>query len=91
VIANVERLAKLFLSKTVYAISLAVIFGVLLWPFPFLPRNLSVVDGLTIPISRDFLQLGSPSAPLVLVAIGVSVVASLLLELAHRATQPARR
>jgi len=48
VIANVERLAKLFLSKTVYAIALALTFGLLLWPFPFLPRHLSVVDGLTI-------------------------------------------
>lgn len=48
VIANVERLAKLFLSKTVYAILIAVIFGALLWPFPFLPRQLSVIDGITI-------------------------------------------
>ena len=48
VIANVERLAKLFLSKTVYAIALAVFFGALLWPYPFLPRQLSIVDGLTI-------------------------------------------
>src|SRR5690606_27552420 len=31
VIANVERLAKLFLSKTVYAILLALVFGTLLW------------------------------------------------------------
>jgi cation-transporting ATPase E len=48
VIANVERLAKLFLTKTVYAIALAIAFGLLLWPFPFLPRQLSVIDGLTI-------------------------------------------
>jgi cation-transporting ATPase E len=48
VIANVERLAKLFLSKTVYAIAIAAFFGALLWPYPFLPRQLSIVDGLTI-------------------------------------------
>lgn len=48
VIANVERLSKLFLSKTVYAILLGVAFGALLVPYPFLPRQLSVVDGLTI-------------------------------------------
>lgn len=185
VIANVERLAKLFLSKTVYAILLAVAFGLLLWPFPFLPRQLSVVDGLTIglpalvlallpstrryrpgflrrtarfcvpsglvvagavlavvavamgtgvtrsqvqtvavitltlsalwvlvvlarpftrltaavvvaaygglvivvsvPLLRDFLQLEPPPIPLVVLAIGVSAAASVIIELAHRA------
>ncbi|MHA7238794.1 HAD-IC family P-type ATPase [Arthrobacter sp. TMS1-12-1] len=57
VIANVERLAKLFLSKTVYAVLLALVFGVLLWPFPFLPRQLSVVDGLTIGLPALVLGL----------------------------------
>ena len=57
VIANVERLAKLFLSKTVYAIVLAVTFGLLLWPFPFLPRQLSVIDGLTIGLPALVLAL----------------------------------
>lgn len=57
VIANVERLAKLFLSKTVYAILFAVVFGALLWPFPFLPRQLSVVDGLTIGLPAIVLAL----------------------------------
>ncbi|HEU0206061.1 MAG TPA: HAD-IC family P-type ATPase [Pseudolysinimonas sp.] len=57
VIANVERLAKLFLSKTVYALVLALGFGLLLWPFPFLPRQLSVVDGLTIGLPALVLAL----------------------------------
>lgn len=57
VIANVERLAKLFLSKTTYAILFAVVFGLLLWPFPFLPRQLSVVDGLTIGLPALVLAL----------------------------------
>lgn len=57
VIANVERLAKLFLSKTVYAAVLAVTFGALLWPYPFLPRQLSVVDGLTIGLPALVLAL----------------------------------
>ncbi|MGK2937100.1 MAG: HAD-IC family P-type ATPase, partial [Solirubrobacteraceae bacterium] len=48
VIANVERLARLFLTKTAYAVVLAVTFGALLLPYPFLPRQLSIVDGLTI-------------------------------------------
>jgi cation-transporting ATPase E len=57
VIANVERLAKLFLSKTVYAILLALSFGLLVWPFPFLPRQLSIVDGLTIGLPALVLAL----------------------------------
>lgn len=57
VIANVERLAKLFLSKTTYAILFAVVFGALLWPFPFLPRQLSIVDGLTIGLPALVLAL----------------------------------
>ena len=48
VIANVERLAKLFLSKTTYAVMFAIVFGVLLWEFPLLPRQFSITDGLTI-------------------------------------------
>ncbi|MEO8529495.1 MAG: HAD-IC family P-type ATPase [Pseudolysinimonas sp.] len=57
VIANVERLAKLFLSKTVYAIALAVIFGSVLGPYPFLPRQLAAVDGLTIGLPALVLAL----------------------------------
>ncbi|WP_394251735.1 cation-translocating P-type ATPase [Arthrobacter pityocampae] len=56
-IANVERLAKLFLSKTVYAVLLGLVFAVLLWPFPFLPRQLAVVDGLTIGLPALVLGL----------------------------------
>ena len=57
VIANVERLAKLFLSKTTYAVLFAIVFGLLLWPFPFLPRQLSIVDGLTIGLPALVLAL----------------------------------
>lgn len=57
VIANVERLAMLFLTKTVYIVALSVVFGALLWEFPFLPRQLSATDGLTIGIPALFLAL----------------------------------
>jgi cation-transporting ATPase E len=57
VIANIERVSMLFLTKTAYATGLAVLFGVMLLPFPFLPRQLSVVDGLTIGIPAFFLAL----------------------------------
>lgn len=57
VIANIERVSMLFLNKTVYATLLAIIFGVFLLEFPFLPRQLSITDGLTIGIPAFFLAL----------------------------------
>lgn len=57
VIANIERVSMLYLSKTAYAVAISVIFGALIWGFPFLPRQLSVTDGLTIGIPAFFLAL----------------------------------
>jgi cation-transporting P-type ATPase E len=62
VIANVERVAKLFLTKTVYAMVLAVATGVARVPFPFLPRQLTLISALTIGIPGFFLAL-APQAP----------------------------
>lgn len=62
VIANVERLTKLFLTKTVYAVMLAVFFGVLLWEFPLLPRQFSAIDGLAIGLPALMLAV-LPKAP----------------------------
>lgn len=59
VIANIERVSVLFLSKTTYAVALSVAYGVLMWSFPFLPRQLSATDGLTIGIPAFFLALMS--------------------------------
>lgn len=61
VIANIERVSLLFLSKTVYIMILSIVFGLTLWGFPFLPRHLSALDGLTIGIPAFFLAL-MPSA-----------------------------
>ncbi|WP_084516062.1 HAD-IC family P-type ATPase [Microbacterium luticocti] len=57
VIANIERVSVLFLTKTVYATVIAVLFGVLIMQVPFLPRQLSITDGLTIGIPAFFLAL----------------------------------
>jgi len=57
VIANIERVSSLFLSKTAYAVAIASSFALLQWPFPFLPRQLSFTDGLTIGIPAFFLAL----------------------------------
>lgn len=57
VIANIERVSMLFLTKTAYATGLALLFGTLVLSFPFLPRQLSITDGLTIGIPAFFLAL----------------------------------
>ena len=57
VIANIERVSMLFLTKTVYATALALIFGIMIMQIPFLPRQLSITDGLTIGIPAFFLAL----------------------------------
>ena len=57
VIANIERVSMLFLTKTAFATALAIIFGIMLLQFPFLPRQLSVTDGLTIGIPAFVLAL----------------------------------
>jgi cation-transporting ATPase E len=61
VIANVERVANLFLTKTVYATLLALAVGVAGLPFPFYPRHLTIVSSLTIGIPAFFLAL-APNA-----------------------------
>jgi cation-transporting P-type ATPase E len=48
VIANMERVANLFLTKTVYATLLSIAIGIAGWAFIFLPRHLTLVSGLTI-------------------------------------------
>ncbi len=57
VIANVERVANLFVTKTVYAMLLAIAIGIARWPYPFLPRHLTIVSSLTIGIPAFFLAL----------------------------------
>ena len=58
VTANIERVANLFITKTVWATLLAVAVGVTLLPYPFLPRHLTIIDTLTIGIPSFFLALG---------------------------------
>src|SRR5215467_3020538 len=58
VTANIERVANLFITKTVWATLLAVAVGVMLLPYPFLPRHLTIIDTLTIGVPSFFLALG---------------------------------
>jgi cation-transporting ATPase E len=57
VIANIERVANLFVTKTFYATLLAVAVGVARWEYPFLPRQLTIISSLTIGIPAFFLAL----------------------------------
>lgn len=57
VIANIERLGYMFLTKTSYAIMFGIAFGLLFWSFPFIPRQSSTVD---------FIVLGGPAFVLAL-------------------------
>ena len=50
VIANIERVARLFLTKTAWAATLAILTGILQTRYPLRPRHLTVVDALTIGI-----------------------------------------
>ena len=57
VTANIERVANLFITKTVWATLLAVAAGVALMPYPFLPRHLTIIDTLAIGVPGFFLAL----------------------------------
>nr|MBA2309045.1 HAD-IC family P-type ATPase [Pseudonocardiales bacterium] len=62
VIGNIERVANLFLTKTVYSVLLAIFIGApvlfgIVQQFPFLPRHLTLIGALTIGIPAFFLAL----------------------------------
>src|SRR5690606_9473271 len=57
VIANIERVASLFLIKNVYSAVLAVAVAVARVPYPFLPRHVTLVGALTIGIPAFIFSL----------------------------------
>ena len=57
VIANIERVANLFVIKNAYSLFLALAVTVAGLPYPFLPRHLSVLSALTIGLPAFFLSL----------------------------------
>ena len=62
VIANIERVANLFVVKTVYSFLFAVLVGIFLTPFPFVPRHLTLVGTLTIGAPAFALALAPTAA-----------------------------
>jgi cation-transporting ATPase E len=57
VLGNIERTSALYLTKTVYAMLIALAVGVLGYAFPFLPRHLTLIGAVTIGIPSFFLAL----------------------------------
>ena len=57
IIANMERVSSLFLAKTTYAAILVIITALVGWRYPFLPRQFSYIDSLTIGTPAFFLAL----------------------------------
>ncbi|RZQ60995.1 HAD-IC family P-type ATPase [Amycolatopsis suaedae] len=63
VIGNIERVANLFLTKTVYSVLLALLVGIPgligfdALPYPFLPRHVTIVGWFTIGVPAFVLSL----------------------------------
>ncbi|MFC9065744.1 HAD-IC family P-type ATPase [Streptomyces harbinensis] len=57
VIGNIERVANLFLTKTVYSVFLAFAVIATQVPYPFLPRHSTLLSALTIGTPAFFLAL----------------------------------
>jgi cation-transporting ATPase E len=57
VLGNIERTSNLYVTKTVYAMLIALGVGVVGLAFPFLPRHLTLIGALTIGIPSFFLAL----------------------------------
>ena len=58
VIGNVERVANLFVAKNAMSLVAIVVAAVLVFPFPLLPRHLTLVSTVTIGVPAFFLALG---------------------------------
>lgn len=56
-INNLELAANLYLTKTVYAVLLSVIFALILLPFPYTPIQMSLIGSLGIGIPSFFIAL----------------------------------
>ena len=62
VIANIERVARLFVTKTAYAAVIAIAIGLAGAGYPFFPRHLTLISSFTIGVPGFFLAL-APGAP----------------------------
>src|SRR5258707_12584673 len=61
VIGNVDRVSRLFLTKTAYALLIALAVAIAAVPYPFYPRHLTIISTLSIGLPAFFLAL-APNA-----------------------------
>ncbi len=61
IIANMERVSSLFLSKTTYAFIFVITVAILGWVYPLLPRQLTYIGSFTIGTPAFFLSLAPNS------------------------------
>ena len=77
VIANIERVSALYLTKTIYSILLCIIFIILGKAYPFIPIQLSLIGATAIGIPSFLLALeqqeGATTAALTLTAVLVMI------------------
>ncbi|MBQ2288450.1 MAG: HAD-IC family P-type ATPase [Lachnospiraceae bacterium] len=62
IIANIERVSALYLTKTIYSVLLSVIFIALARSYPFVPIHLSLISGTAIGIPSFILTLEQTEA-----------------------------
>jgi len=60
-IGNVDRVSRLFLTKTCYALLIALVVTMVAVPYPFYPRHLTVISTLSIGVPAFLLAL-APNA-----------------------------
>nr|WP_230479899.1 HAD-IC family P-type ATPase [Nocardiopsis kunsanensis] len=63
VIGNIERVASLFLTKTVYTMVLATVVGLLAVSYPLFPRHATLINAVTFGIPSFFLALAPNTDP----------------------------
>jgi magnesium-transporting ATPase (P-type) len=63
ILRNIQRVTKLFVTKSVFAAFLIVAIGITPTAYPLLPRHLTVVGALTVGIPAFFLALAPSDGP----------------------------
>jgi cation-transporting P-type ATPase E len=63
ILRNIQRVTKLFVTKSVFAAFLIVAIGITPTEYPLLPRHLTIVGALTVGIPAFFLALAPSEGP----------------------------
>ena len=65
IIANIERVSALYLTKTIYSVLLCVLFIIIGKEYPFIPIQLSLIGGIAIGIPSFLLALEKHEEPVI--------------------------